>query len=602
MFDTPLTSPYTREKVRTLTDTKKTELITFIKNNLITKFNGINPFFSKTPNKFLTQRNACSFLFNFNSKPLMCELIYALKIIIPQKANGYCLECGTNNCVFLNLPKGYRPFCSNKCKIKNPNRKIKTQQTNLKKYGVSHPSQSKEIKEKTKQTNLKIRGVEAPSQCPKVKEKYKQTCLEKYGEIHFSKTKIFKENFAKRCIEKWGVKTNLQHEDTKAKIRETNLKKWGVTNPSQNPNIIKKIKEVQMSKYGVENIKWLHITNYKNFNKDFVLENFIKDGKILVLEMMEYFNISKTSVETFFKRHGLEYTIPKKFFGQTQHFICNSIDTENKQINNRKIIPPYEIDIFLPDFNLAIEYNGLMFHSRGKNSISKFNTPDFPKDYHLKKTQMCEEKGIQLLHIFEGEDLTKWKSLINSKIGKNTKIYARKCILKEITQKECDEFLEKNHLQGSCNASYRYGLFFNNVLVCVMTFSKSRYNKEYDFELLRFCNLKGYNVIGGASKLLKHFRKHNNGSIISYANRRWSNGNLYEKLGFTKISETKPNYFYFSLDEFFLQSRLHFQKHKLKNKLEDFDQNLSECENMFNNGYRQIFDCGNLVYVLSIRD
>ena len=215
---------------------------------------------------------------------------------------------------------------------------------------------------------------------------------------------------------------------------------------------------------------------------------------------------------------------------------------------------------------------------------------DVEKDYHLKKTLMCEEKGIQLLHIFESDNIEIWKSLINSKIGKNTKIYARKCVLKDLKQTEINEFLENNHLQGSCEGSFRYGLFFNNILVCVLLLEKTK-DTEYDFELLRFCNLKGYNVIGGASKLLKHFRKYNNGSIISYANRRWSNGDLYEKLGFTKISYTMPEYFYFYEKD---------KNYKLQKNitLENFNPNLSECENMFNNGYRQIFDCGNMVYLL----
>ena len=131
-----------------------------------------------------------------------------------------------------------------------------------------------------------------------------------------------------------------------------------------------------------------------------------------------------------------------------------------------------------------------------------------------------------------------------------------------------------------------------------MTFGKSRYNKNYTWELLRFCSLKGYNVVGGASKLLSHFRKQYSGSIISYANRRWSNGDLYRKLGFKMIGKTDPNYFYFKDGHTELFSRIAFQKHKLKSLLENFNPDLTEEQNMFNNNYRKIYDSGNLVFFL----
>ena len=127
-----------------------------------------------------------------------------------------------------------------------------------------------------------------------------------------------------------------------------------------------------------------------------------------------------------------------------------------------------------------------------------------------------------------------------------------------------------------------------------MIFGKPRFNKKYDYELIRFCSKMNINVVGAASKLFKHFKINYNGSIISYANRRFSNGNLYETLGFTKIDETKPNYFYIKGKT--LLSRNKCQKHKLKNLLDNFDENLSEHENMLNNGYLKVYDCGNLVF------
>jgi hypothetical protein len=131
-----------------------------------------------------------------------------------------------------------------------------------------------------------------------------------------------------------------------------------------------------------------------------------------------------------------------------------------------------------------------------------------------------------------------------------------------------------------------------------MTFGKSRYNKNYQYELIRFCNKINTVVTGGASKIFKYFiRNYNPESLISYADLRYSNGALYEKLGFAKLKSSNPNYFYFHKSSTpKLMSRVQFQKHKLKDKLDIYNESLSEYRNMLNNGYDRIWDCGNGVY------
>jgi hypothetical protein len=106
--------------------------------------------------------------------------------------------------------------------------------------------------------------------------------------------------------------------------------------------------------------------------------------------------------------------------------------------------------------------------------------------------------------------------------------------------------------------------------------------------------------VGGAGKLLKHFiQKDKPKNIVTYANRRYSEGKLYETLNFKKIGNTSPNYFYFKSGNI-LYSRNSFQKHLLKNKLDLYDENKTEFENMFINGYKVIFDCGNIKYDLKL--
>ena len=198
--------------------------------------------------------------------------------------------------------------------------------------------------------------------------------------------------------------------------------------------------------------------------------------------------------------------------------------------NDRQLIQPNEIDIYLPNLNIGFEIDGLYWHN-------EINKPD--KNYHLNKTIECENKGIRLIHIFEDEWIYKkqiWKSMISNILGKtNHKIYARKCEIREINDsKIVSEFLDANHIQGKCGSSIKLGLYYNNELVSLMTFGKSRHfvgsHNVSKYELLRFCNKLNTVVIGGASKLFNYFiEKYNPESVVSYADRRWSQGNLYEK-------------------------------------------------------------------------
>ena len=260
--------------------------------------------------------------------------------------------------------------------------------------------------------------------------------------------------------------------------------------------------------------------------------------------------------------------------------------TGNIAKNDRTILRDrHELDLVC-DNNIAIEVDGVYWHNESRVS----------KTYHLKKTEECEAKGIHLIHIFD----TEWnlkrdivKSRLRGLFGYNDRIYARKCIVKLVNYADSKKFLEDNHLQGNCISKYRYGLYYNSELVAIMTFGSSRFKKD-ETELLRFCNKKFTNVIGGASRLLKHFLKEHNVKLVSYADRRWSIGNLYEKLGFKLESISKPNYYY--LVNHKLESRLKFQKHKLV--LSGNNNDMSEHEIMLSQKIYRVYDCGMLKYII----
>ena len=163
---------------------------------------------------------------------------------------------------------------------------------------------------------------------------------------------------------------------------------------------------------------------------------------------------------------------------------------------------------------------------------------------------MCADKGIQLLTIWEDWITTKpeiVKSIILSKLGiYEGSIGASKCRIKQVPSKDTREFLNKNHIQGFCNSTYKYGLYYKDELVAIMLFGRENNassKKHNDWVLLRFCNKLNTHVIGGASRLLVHFMKeHPDGNIISFASHDISNGGLYEKLGFEKIREMRMSW------------------------------------------------------------
>lgn len=277
---------------------------------------------------------------------------------------------------------------------------------------------------------------------------------------------------------------------------------------------------------------------------------------------------------------------------QIVQFIHTMVPDYNIIENDRTILNGKELDILIPTNNVAIEYNGIYFHSE------KFGKG---RSYHLQKTLNCHKNGIRLFHIFENEwnhSIKKdiWKSILTSNLKKSpNKIYARNCTIQKLSSKETQKFLSVNHLQGKDKSSIRYGLIYNAELVAVMTFSKSRFSKKHDYELLRMATKKFTNVVGGASKLFSAFLKeYPNKSVVTYADLRYSIGDVYTKLGFKFTHKTPPSYFYTKQNR--LYNRLNFQKHKLKHKLEIYDDQLSETENMNRNDYYRIWDCGNYAF------
>lgn len=331
-------------------------------------------------------------------------------------------------------------------------------------------------------------------------------------------------------------------------------------------------------------------------NKEWLLDQHHTQQKTLQQIALDI-NVSPKCVQSYISKHNIEH----KKFGNSQgerlliEFLKEYIDSPIL-VNNKTIISPKELDIYIPNYNFAIEFNGIYWHS-------ELNGKD--KNYHLQKTIECTKQNIRLIHIFENELIHKRdivESRLKSILQLNKRIYARKCSIVQLSSIEFTPFFDANHIQGSVSASICYGLVCEGNIVAAMSFGKSRFDKNIEYELIRYANALDINVVGGASRLFHHFKKHHMpNTIISYSDKRWNTGNLYKQLGFTFDHSSAPNYFYFHPTNYLkLESRQAYQKHKLQSILKTFNPSLTEWENMINNGYDRIWDCGNDVWICKL--
>ena len=548
-----------------------------------------------------------------------------------------CKNCNKQVKYRGSLKEGYSNFCSLQCSASNKETRDKYKKTSLEKYGFDTPTKNKKVRDKYKKTCLEKYGVDNVSKNKEIRDKIEKTCLEKYGSEnylssddkknktidtlnkkygvnHFSKTKQFKIKVKKTLNDNYGVDNVMKLKTFKENQKKSLSNNYGVDNPMFSNEIKNKIKETNLEKYGNENYNSSEIgkkTNIEN-NIKRIFKKYSSNNDELI--SYNYKGVDNGDLTIFCSKCENNYEISRHLFrcrGYTKKITCincNPISSQESnqenevktyiqslnipfETNNRVVLDNQELDIYIPDKGIAIEYNGLYWHSE------QFKD----KNYHLSKTNLCEEKGIQLIHIFEDEWVHK-NSIVKSRLKNilgitKTKIYGRKCIIKEVLTKDKTKFLNENHIQGSVGSNINLGLYYNDELVSLMTFGKRKIINSNEFELIRFCNKLDTTVIGGFSKLLKHFIKgYNPKEIISYADRRWSLGNVYEKNGFTFKYNTKPN-FYYILNKV-RHNRLKFQKHKLVK--EGYDKSKSEREIMNDRGINRIYDCGNKVFIINL--
>ena len=465
-----------------------------------------------------------------------------------------CAECNKILKFKRSLKEGYGKYCSLSCTNKNK----------------EHINLSKETREQKKEEILK---------------KIKRKTFEKFGvENIFQRKDLIRESFRK----KYKVDNVWEIESINERRKQTNMVKYGYESNLHNELILNKTKKTKQNNF---------ITKYPDFN-------FIHyTGKTLSIKCDDCDNIYDIDRSTFY--HRVSYY-------KTPCTVCNPINSGEsffeKEIltfiksiydgvvieNDRNTINPKELDILIPNKKIAIEFNGLFWHS------SEF--VDYK--YHLKKTELCENKDINLIHIFEDEWFHK-KEIIKSIIKSKFKIfdrilYARKCKICEIDAETYKNFCEENHIQGNVNSKIKIGLFYNDELVSIMSFGGLRKSlgstsEEGTYEMLRYCSKLNTLIVGGASKLFSFFiKKYRPKKIVSFSDKRFFHGDIYKQLNFIFDKNTSPNYFYVT-EYLKRENRFKYRKDVLIKQ--GFDKNKSETQIMDERGIYRIYDCGNKKWV-----
>jgi hypothetical protein len=482
-----------------------------------------------------------------------------------------CKNC-EKTCKFDNFLTGFTTFCSKKC-------------SNI--YNANYN---------------KLNGIKHDNNKPKAEK----TKLDRYGDKNWNN----REKAFETMIEKYGAKTSGESKLIFDKMKATNLVKYNVEYITELPAIQNKIKTTLQDRYGVSS-SWLinndsvkkNNTKKINFEKKYS-ENydiFVKEDSDILIS--NYCDIHKTfSIDklNFYSRKRKQISLCTECYpiNDSSSIIQQMLyDFFSKKFNlksNIKLLGNKEIDVYFCDYNIGLEVNGEYYHS----TLFK------EKDYHYKKMIESKSLGIKLLFFWESDLKNKFDiitSIIRSKLNSHEEIiYARKCLVKEVDYNTSLDFLNRNHLQGNSVSKYRYGLYYNDELVSIITFGNLRLNlntkpKKDSYELLRFCNKLNTKVIGGASKLLRYFEKQiNPKEIITYANCEISDGELYQKIGFEEVKQkVYLNYFWYKNGTKY--NRFNFTKQKLVNM--GFNKEKTENEIMLENGYIKIYGCGNLKFI-----
>jgi hypothetical protein len=442
--------------------------------------------------------------------------------------------------------------------------KEKITKTNNKRYGASYPFQSEVIKHQIKESNNLKYGVDFPFQCEDIIDKSKTTTIKRYGSLM---------SHARTALDElYEGKNPFEIIENKEKIKKTLIEKYGRQSP----------KHIHLSD---SQLSILHdIDEFSGFIQDKTLTIAAYELGVDATTIARYCDYYNTRHLLTSNKSILEFKIAELLTDLGVKYIQN----------DKKIIRPFEIDFYLPDFNVGIEVGSIFWHSelnggRGKN-------------YHHSKWQKCKELNIDLYQWLDVDILNKWY-IIESKIKYITKnikniIGARKLTIQKITVKEERPFLDSNHIQGFSkdrNSQYVFGAYYDNELMAVMTFKDS---SKY-IELKRYATNIHSIFPGLFSKMVKYAESHLpiQKQILSFSDNNHSNGNVYLVNNFVISHNVEPRYKY-TKNYHQLLGRKQFTQQKLLKKHPKYDKSMTEWEIMQMLGYDRIWDSGKIAWIL----
>jgi very-short-patch-repair endonuclease/endogenous inhibitor of DNA gyrase (YacG/DUF329 family) len=547
----------------------------------------------------------------------------------------YCLvnDVVTTKCpcgkkaLFNSYTKGYRKFCSAKCPNKgsahskkmvevwsdqdrldsmvatwqntiqdrygvtnvmdDPQIRARVFATNNERYGADMPFQSEAVRDRAKATLLERIGVETPFESAEIRARAEASFIENHGVPN--KMQIARAAFN----EQHGVTNAYQAQFVKDGIKATMVERYGVEHALQNADILSKMQEKYYSVHGVRNPFQLHLNRelYEIIQNKEQFTDLITGSS--VVEITEKYECSIDLIYDYHDRYGLDI-LKKRIRSRYEEEIADILSEigVNFERNNQRLIRPLELDFYLPDHNLAIEFNGLYWHSEINGNKNK--------SYHAEKTNQCLEHGVQLLTIFEDEWLNR-KDIIVRHIshlcGKsNRRVGARKTtIVESDNSKEVREFLEANHIQGSTfSFSKAWWAIHEDERVAVFVV------RQHDdgSEITRYCTKGDASFPGLFTKFISHVKKTTEiTKLMTIADLRWSCGDVYLKSGFELVDFIEPDYFYTDCKKS-REHKFNFRKDRIASKYGLVTEGKTERELTTELGLDRIWDCGKLKFEL----
>lgn len=455
-------------------------------------------------------------------------------------------------------------YCSKSCSMKHINKFIDfNKRSEITQQLYQNKEWSTNRLQKIKNTNLHKYGVENVYQSKEIKDKIKQIKLNKYGDMYYTNREKFKETYKNMSQDKKDIWHRKISKNMKQTLGNRTEQRW--------TNIKRKLSEAQKRVWESMTLKEkLQYCNALSKGQITRWENMTEEQKQQIIQK----TMSNTNIRN---------RVISKINKEAAEFF--NINIFEKQLGQ------YSYDLFKQP-NTLIEINPTYTHNTLQGTW--YGAKPKNKNYHYTKTQYARENKYNCINVFDWDDWEKIKYLLQDK----ETLYARKLEIKEVDKKECNEFLNNYHLQNSCNGQeIRLGLYKDNELIEIMTFGKPRYNKNYEWELLRLCTKPEYKVVGGAEKLFKHFIELvNPKSIISYCDNSKFSGEVYTRLGFTQKGKPSPSSHWSKGSEHITDNLLRQRGFdQLFNT--NYGKGTSNEELMIEHGWLPIYDCGQMTFI-----